>query len=413
MLDFKPPKDSQLVIGLSHILMPFILQYHLHDTELEIIADGLERFRQLDGKRVVICPNHSNSEDPELMFAFGARAGQSFNYMAAREVFEWNHGWRGKFFQMLGCYSVVRGAPDREAFRTTRDLIVKNKKKVVIFPEGEVSHQNDTLMPLETGVAQMAMWALEDLKKQDLGIPVYMLPVALKYTFRQEVHHQLETAMWRLEERLSIKSSASDCLYARLRAVAVRIIEAMEVEYGVKPPKDCDSNTRIDHMRSAILKNIAAYLQVNLPPEESQLGWVRILRNALDDFIYHEDEEFSEYEKRIHEERCQKIMRFYSDLDRVVRFIAIYDGYVRDHLTQERFSDVLDRFEKEVFGKVYNRGPRKVMLDVGRPINLLDYYADYKANKKGTLHKINDEVAAQLTTMLETLESKRTPIFVN
>src|SRR6185295_10298825 len=113
-------------------------------------------------KRTIICPNHPSHSDPESMFAFSAITGEDFNFLAAREIFDYNNGWNGWVIQHLGVYSVVRGACDRESFKTTKSLLVSGKKKLVIFPEGEISNQNDTLMTLESGVAQMGFWALDE-----------------------------------------------------------------------------------------------------------------------------------------------------------------------------------------------------------------------------------------------------------
>ena len=400
------------MIGCLKLFLPLIMKVQMHDARLEVVGDGLVRFAALKGKRTVICPNHPTSDDPQTLFAFSKEVGEDFNFLAAREVFDWDYGLRGWAFQMVGCYSVVRGAVDRESFKTTRRLIVEGRKKLVIFPEGEISRQNDTLMPLESGVAQMAFWALEELQKKGVDEPVFILPVANKYTYRGNIRGALARSLTRLEDKLDIASSHEDSLYQRLRKVADKIIVTIEREYNHKPAADSNYNDRIVGLREAILRKLARTLEVELPGDGSQLDWVRVLRNRMDDYIYSDEDELSDYEKRIHEERAAEVKAFYHDLDRVVNFIAIYDGYLRDRLTQERFADVLDRFEREVFGKAEPKGARTILLDVGRPINLADFYADYKASKKATIQRVNEELAQQIATMLEALDVKRPALLV-
>jgi 1-acyl-sn-glycerol-3-phosphate acyltransferase len=413
LLDFKPPKDSPFVIALVKLLLPAIMKVPLHDTRVEVVGDGLERFRALNGVRTVICPNHANHDDPEVMFAFSNLVGQDFNFLAAREIFEWEHGWRGFWLQKLGCYSIVRGAVDRESFKMTKSLIAANKKKLVIFPEGEVSRQNDTLLHLETGVPQMAFWAVDELAKKQQMEPVFIVPLALKYTYRDNIRDELERSLYKLEERIGLRSSARDPLYQRLSAISGELLVTLEHEYNVKAASDASRNDRIIALRLAILKNIASFLQIDLPLGQSQLEYVRILRNALDDYIYDSsDEEVTAYQKKLHDEKTKKIKGFYRDLDRVVTFIAIYDGYLREHLTQERFAEVLDRFEMEVFGKRTVKGARRVFIDVGRPIDLLPLYADYKAARKAGLQKVTDDLGEQISTMLDALDKKRPAVFV-
>jgi hypothetical protein len=284
---------------------------------------------------------------------------------------------------------------------------------LVIFPEGEISRQNDTLMPLEQGVAQMAFWALDEVNKTMSEESVYLLPIGIKYTYKETIKTGIEEALARLEQHMGIiRDPQMTSPYARLRGVAEKLLSSLEKEYDHKPAKDLSFNDRINALRSFILKTIASFMQLQLSEKDSQLDWIRVVRNALDDFIYADDEKMSEYERKIHDEKANKIKGFYRDLNRVVNFIAIYDGYLRDHLTQERFSDVLDRFEQEVFGSTTLKGARRVMIDVGRPISLREHYADYKMNKRATIAAVNDDMSSQIATMLETLELKREPVYV-
>lgn len=110
MLDFKPPRDTPPLIWLVKLLLPLHLEVGLKGTKVEILGDGLERFKNLTGKRTVICPNHSNRNDPDIMFTLAKQSGEEFNFLAAPEVFDWEGGWNGWRLQHLGCYSVVRGA---------------------------------------------------------------------------------------------------------------------------------------------------------------------------------------------------------------------------------------------------------------------------------------------------------------
>jgi len=413
VLDFRPPKDTPALIGLAKLFLPVILKVDLQGMRIEVIGDGLERFRSLRGKRTIVCPNHPNRHDPQVMFAFSKLAGEDFNFLAAREVFDYDNGWNGFWLQHLGCYSVVRGAPDRESFKTTKSLLVAGKKKLVIFPEGEISRQNDTLMPLECGVPTLAFWALDELQKTDAGANVFLMPVATKYTYRESIRDELERSIYKLEERLGLSTNVQDSLYRRFRSIAQALLQALEKEYNVKPGAQATLNDRIVGLRSTILKNIAAYLQVELPLGLSTLDCVRVLRNHLDDFIYNDENDLSAYQRKIHDEKAEKVKGIYRDLDRVVNFISIYDGYLKERLTQERFADVIDRFEVEVFGRNTIKGPRLVLIDIGRPISLIEQYPSYKTNKKAVLQKLTEELSLQISTMLEALENKRSPILID
>ncbi|MBX9948997.1 MAG: 1-acyl-sn-glycerol-3-phosphate acyltransferase [Candidatus Obscuribacterales bacterium] len=384
----------------------------MSDTQIRVKEGALERFAKLKGKRALVCPNHSNRHDPQAMFFFGQAAKESFNYVAAREVFDWDHGFNGWWLQHIGAYSVVRGAPDRESFKMTKKILAEGKQKLVLFPEGEISRQNDTLLPLETGAAQLAFWAMDELDKQGSSEHIYIAPIALKYTYTGDIKPALTETLARLEAKMSVARPSGSKLYPRLMAVAERLIKALESEYNQEPAKDATLNDRISALRMAILTHMSSYLNVDLPRSDRTLDAVRMLRNKIDDFVYEDEQGLSEYEKELHTEKATEIKGFYKDLDRVVNFVSIYDGYIKEHMTQERFADVLERIEHEVFGKTTIKGPRCILIDVGNPIDLRSYQQEYKTHKKVALQKITDDLSTQMNGMLETLEHERMKTFV-
>src|SRR5262249_20687781 len=162
--DFRPPLDTPALIGMVKLFLPVYMKLELNDTRIKVVDGALDRFKVTAGKRSMLCPNHSNRHDPQVMFSFSKVVDEDFNFVAAREVFDWRNGRNGWWLQHLGCYSVVRGAADRESFKMTKKILVEGKKKLVLFPEGEISRQNETLMPLESGAAQMTFWAMDELE---------------------------------------------------------------------------------------------------------------------------------------------------------------------------------------------------------------------------------------------------------
>jgi 1-acyl-sn-glycerol-3-phosphate acyltransferase len=388
--------------------------------EVKPVDGAIERFKKVAKKRGMVCPNHSNRIDPEIIFVFSMMVHEDFNYVAAREVFDWDNGVNGWWLQRLGAYSVVRGAADRESFKMTRKVIAEGKKKLCLFPEGEISRQNDTLMGLESGAAQLTFWAVEELQKltasdnNGLIEPVYLTPVALKYTYSGDIRPALKKTLTALELRLNIKSTEDEnAFYPRIRMVAERLLIALEAEYGFKPDADATMNERIQAMRKHILTSVATQLRVTLPPTAKPLECVRILRNTMDDFIYVDEGTMSEYQKKVHDEKASIIKNFYKDLDRVVNFIVIYEGYFKEQNTQERFADTIERLETEVIGgDPSSKGPRRVLLDVGESIDMSARYADYKKDKRNVLNHVTDDISGQISQMLIKMEQSRKPLLL-
>ncbi len=413
MLDFRPPQDNPLIIGLARIFRPLILTFRMKNAEVKVVGDGIERFKKLAGKHCMICPNHSHRHDPEVMFVLSCLAGEEFNFIAAREVFDWNNGLNGWFLQHMGSYSVVRGAIDRESFKMTKHLLVEGKKKLVLFPEGEISRQNDVLLPLESGAAQLSFMALDELQKKKPGEPLYILPLAIKYTYKNDLTPALTNLIEQIEQKLGLNNQGEPSLYKRVRTASELVLATLENEYDLKPDNEADLNTRINNLKSHILKTMSEILHVELPESGSHLDWVRVLRNTLDDFIYMDEDSLPPYQKKIHEEKAVKIKSFYRDLDRVVRFIAIYDGYLSPPITQERLVNVIELLEAEVFGESRIKGPRLIYVTIGKPINLLDHYAEYKKHKKQVIETLRSQMSEQLFTMLSEADKQRESVYVS
>lgn len=435
MLDFKPPKDTPFLFWWAKINLPLHMKFSMRGTSIKIMDGALERFAKLKGKHTMVCPNHSNRHDPQIMFSFGVKASEYFNFVAAREVFDYDHGVNGWWLQHLGTYSVVRGAADRESFKTTRRILSEGHKKLVLFPEGEISRQNDTIMPLESGAAQLSFWAMADLEKKaqaakkedkkddkkegktensavdvdELGFePVYIQPMAFKYTYPEDIASELRGSLKTLEMRLGLKVDEEGSFQARIKRLAETLLSTLEREYNFKPKDAVTMNDRVKQLRVHILQNLAGILSVELEAGGRELEWVRVLRNKLDDFIYEDEKDMSEYEKEVHAEKEKTYKTYYKDLNRVVNFISIYDGYVSERSTQERIAEVLERMETEVLGgESPPKGAREVMVDVGEAINLGDYWSLYKKNKKEAVNQVTDRLFSEISRMLAEMDAKR------
>ncbi len=419
MLDFRPPLDGPVLLNFVKAAMPAYMRVRMKGLEIKPVDGAIARFKKTAKQRAMVCPNHSNRHDPQTMFAFSNAVGEDFNFVAAREVFDYDDGKNGWWLQRLGAYSVVRGAPDRESFKMTRKILSEGKKKLVLFPEGEISRQNDTLMALESGAAQLTFWGVDELAKAhgegNGGLPpLYIVPVALKYTYPSDIRPALWQTLSTLEEKVGLPNGDKELFHTRLKNLSGKLLATLEREYEFKPKEGTSVTERLDALRTHVLHDVASQLKITLQENGKQLDWVRQIRNKLDDFIYLDEHLGSEYERKIHEEKANKIKGFYRDVDRVVNFIAIYEQYFAEQNTQERFADVLDRLESEIMGQEPTiKGQRTVLVDVGEAIDMSVLYPDYKKNKKGTIAKVTDDVAQQISHMLIGLDNHRKPIMLS
>ena len=401
MLDFKPPKPNMVAIKVAKSIVPLANRWYLKGLTLEIDDASVAHLKKTHGYPTVLAPNHAASADPAVMFLLSKQLSQPYYYMAARETFD-----KGRFgairsflMQRMGAYSIVRGTVDRNAFRTTRQLLSEGKWPLVIFGEGEISQQNDTVMRFERGITQLCFWALDDMKKAETMKPLYIIPIGIKYRYTQDMWNVIDTALTKLERNILPPTARTPIeRYQRLRRIGIAVLSTLAEEYQFKVDPTASLNEQIQGLKEQILSHAEQIMGTR--PEGDILTRVRALRNIVDAEVYRDVEQATEYERKIHEELLHKFQQFYPDLNRLINFIAISDGYVAEEHSPERYLEVIFRLETEVFGTAKIWGPRVALIRAGTPVNLTEFYDSYKAGKRETVEQITTELEKTVQSLV-------------
>jgi 1-acyl-sn-glycerol-3-phosphate acyltransferase len=408
-LTFYAPKTSPFWIGVCKLGIRRSIRRRLKVTEIEISDADLALLKSLQGQRCLFTPSHSGGYEPHVMMYLSKLAGGIYNYVAAVEVFEQApiNRW---LMPRLGVYSIIRGAVDRPSFATTRQLLAAGKHPLVIFPEGHAILQNSTLAPFQEGVIQLAFKAYEEARSNDANANLVCVPIAIKYVYLKDMHHAIDKSLNKLEHALAINAVLTS-RYARLRRIAEAVLIANEKAHGVtapapdpQSPASSSMDARIQNLKSLVTSKYERQLGITPSERRSLLDRIRALFVVVDRIV-HDDPPTSEYEQRLSAERQQMARTLYDDLWRLLQFVAIYDGYVRESMTVERFMDVLGLLELEVFQTRRVWGPRKAVIRVGQPINLKDHAAGYDQNKRMTVQTVNAGLEADVRKNLESMEA--------
>jgi hypothetical protein len=264
-------------------------------------------------------------------------------------------------------------------------------------------------MPFHQGAAQLAFWAYEDLAGRGEPPPLYFVPIAIKYVYMKEMGAEIDRSLASLEGRLSLKPDPRTIPYNRLRRLGEEVLGIIEKEYNVRPEKGVALNERIQRMKELIVSRVETSLGVSPRRDNSLLERIRDLFNAIDHIVY-SDPEGPEYERQLHKRRQGEAKELYDDLWRVRHFVALYDGYVRETLSDERFLDVLGLLEREVFGRIRFWGPRKAIVKVGEPLDLASFFPRYRADKRGALQEVTTSLESSVRQMRAELSRLTKPI---
>ena len=245
---FIPPEQNPWLVRLLQSFF-YLVGYFAFKFRLVVSEADLAKVRAIANSRVVYLPNHSNLDDGLVVFQLSARIGQMFHYVVAIEAFR---GVIGKLIRQVGAYSIRRGVGDRPSIVQTLKILQQPAAKLVIFPEGGCSYQNDTVIPFRTGAVELSFKALERLTKQEGNVQdLYLVPISLKYCYPQATEANVSKALTELEKALSIHAKGDN--YQRTRAIAERVLTNLEAEYHVVPDETDDWNQRIQNLRTQML----------------------------------------------------------------------------------------------------------------------------------------------------------------
>jgi 1-acyl-sn-glycerol-3-phosphate acyltransferase len=405
--DFRPPLDNPFIIRAAQLAARGVARLWRRIIAIEIPEEDLDRLRALRKQRFLLCSNHPTLGDPAVIVELSRRLGMQFNGMAAREMFIGPIGW---LFQRMGGYSVRRGAPDREAIRTTRRLLAEQDRKVVVFPEGVTYEHNDLLLPFQSGVIQIGFWVLEDLEKLGKEVRLPMVPVAIKYLLIADARPVIARRLAALERALGLSEAPKGNLYQRLRVVGEQVLTRMEREFGLSPSPDTPVADRIAAAKEHVLSHAAQELDAHPPPGAAPAERMHFLDHAMAAYVAEYAQSDVEYERRLHRRRLEIAAPLAADLRRLHNFLAVSDGYVAAGMTEERFLEVVARLEFEVLGRAERRLPSRALLRVGAVLDLGEFFPEYRQNKRSAVAAATDALQRRIQELLQPLSEMGTPL---
>jgi 1-acyl-sn-glycerol-3-phosphate acyltransferase len=407
---FRPPKNNSLFIKLvQYIIEPIMLLFIPKISKIEIDPGDLSLLKSLKGKRVILTPNHAEMTEPYVIFALSKMLREEFNFLTAREVFE-DYFPAGRLLQALGCYSVIRGAPDRNALRATTEILVEGKHWLVIFPEGVAMGLSDALMPFQPGIGQFAFRAYDELTKKGGDSSIFFVPIAIKTFYMHNMDAPIDRALKRLEVRLTPGIDQENKDYQeRLIALGEALLKSKEKEYGVLPRPGAPLSERISVMKELIITNTASQIGIEDHPEHILPDRLRDLINALDQIIHGQNQAKGLDQQSFQALRDRaKVLR--RGLDTATNFMALDPRYLELRRTTERFLDIVGLLEREVFGRRRFWGQRKAVIKVGEPVDLNDFAGQYRISKREAFQDISGTLEARVREMLNELSSRSEPM---
>lgn len=391
---FIPEKPSEAFIRAAQEVVHAQLQ---HQTPVYLSAQDLNKLKELPKQSgLILAPNHADETDPRLCLELSRLSGKRLISMCNREAFDELFGLAGYVLQRLGHFSVERGTHDTRAIEHAIEVVERGSDGLVVFPEGEIFYLNEEIQPMHAGAIEIGMQALQRRRTEDENWQAFVIPVAIKYHYPENIESLLERRLTRLESHLLL------------------------------PHLDAAPAVRLQAIQSKLLqKQIKAQeLPVDPAAFDTLLAEIKAAETALIAKVEARHKDLSTYQKHLIDQAWQleaelrndiatsrdpaEKRGLQADLDRLkeVAQLESWDPqYYQSRQSQDRLAEALLKMERELYHihRPKQLARRNAHIKLGEPIKLADYLIDYDKDAKALRHDLTQKLHDKIQEMIEEL----------
>ncbi len=390
---FRPARSPGLVIWAARILNRLDLAWR---NRLRIEPRDLDVLRGLpSGAGAILVSNHADELDMRACLELSRRCGRRFLYMMTSEAFDEGFGSAGWWLQRLGAFSVERGGRNEHAKRYAVDAVKQGQDVLVIFPEGEIYYLNDLVQPFKSGVVEIGMQAMVEGRRARPDWTAYLVPMAIKYRYRQPILPRLERRTRLMEQHL-FRRINRDSLPRRLGLIMAELVHRQERIHHLEADsaRIAELSERVQDVRQQVLSRA----------EEHYAGPTVDIRAQTMDRTWRLSSYLRGLLKQGRRYTAEDRAAFRIDLEalkQVARMGSWQPQYVDLDPSQERLAETVLKLEREVYGikRPHQLAKRDVFLRIGEPIDLGRFVAPYLQDARAARH----EVAELLRDVIQAL----------
>ena len=426
-LDFRPPRLDRRVLAGARLVLPLWLRWCSGISQVQVVERqrldaAMEGFRA--GRwRLLLAFRHPSLDDPaalaQLLWHELPRPAHA-QFLYDRGIPLWAGEGMGWLLSHLGGSSILRGKHDGPGLRSARQLLLDGPHPFAAAPEGATNGLNEALSPLEPGVAQLAFWTAEALRRAERPEGVQILPIGVQYRYLRPIWPGLEALLTRLETDLGlappyVRRATPEALYGRLLTLAERLLDRLEVFYRsgygaelAELPLLDDANTALAERLQRLLDTALALLErsFGLTPRGSLQDRCRRLEQAGWDRQYPDLGAVSPLERGLADRLADETERRLWTMRLAEGFVGVSGHYVRDHPSQERFADTLLLLwdtRCRILGQPPLRprlGPQQVRLTIGAPLTVDERQEAYRADRRRAVAVLTDDLRDRLQGLI-------------
>ncbi len=241
---FPKPIFKRWMYLFARMLGPAYLYFALKVKRLRIenpqmLAKHIQGFKAK--KHILIFTfRHAAKEDAPLLLVGIKNTHLRFLY--GRDVLNWAGKVTSFIFPRLGFIAVQNRGTNKEGLKFLKEEVQKGKFPLALAPEGQVTYHMYRCSPIQTGVANIALWALET------GKEVSIVPLVAGYRYDESLTALISS--W--QEKTKVQLSQDSCKNQILSAFE-QSLDIVASSFQLETNKDLPFIERRDVLCDAIL----------------------------------------------------------------------------------------------------------------------------------------------------------------
>jgi len=381
---FLPPKPSRLVMALAQIVTPSIVLPGKNHRLSAVELSGKELFlesRSHKQARFVFMPNHPTHSDPQVMMEVCRQLQVKPAFMAAHDVFV-----RGKvsswFMQRIGAFSVDREGSDRKAMKCATGILAAGEYPLVIFPEGNVYLCNDRVTPFVEGAAFIALRAQKELGED---IPVFAVPVALKYSFVEDVRETFIDNLSGIAGEFGDTLNRQAPMIDELKRISIKVlIHYLELHDQAPVSGGLETDESISKAAERLIASLENKMNITVREGDDLTTRVRKIRATIHG-IRSDPARKDEHDT---------VSDYADEAMLALRILGYLGGYSLSSPTLDRIAETITRLREDITSETAKpAGRRKAYAKICKPVDLREYLGKFQKGAR--------EAIAELTNTCE------------
>ena len=354
-----------------------------------IECPGAEKIRDLlaDGDGVMLAGNHADHGDPHVLLEVADRGGWEPRFMAAREGFE--SGRLASYaLQSCGAFSIDRDGADLSALKTAIATVAEARHPLVIFPEGEIYHHQESLDPIHDGFASILLKAAARMPEARRA---WLVPMAIVYKYPIEVEKTWDDRIGILEFKVRGRTFPGRDPVERLLELGEAELENHESRYFGEPRPGDPLPERLARLRETILASVESRLGLPMPGKSTPERY-RALRGHLRRKLLAEpppppDEQADLAAEFVH-------------LHRVHQLYSYPGTYLVENPTRDRVSETILKLEEDILDSPRYPVARSARVLFGDPVDAAAALASAGGQSKAAAAGLTSHLTDSLNRLL-------------